>query len=756
MGGGARKVAPDPTSTNRCRTLGAVSDDTFDFAGRDITFAPGDSALLALTRHGIHPAGGGPLCFAGDCPNCLCTVDGISYVRACQTPAEVGVRIEPHPTNGEPPLPAWDTEAKTVAAIHRRADVVVIGGGESGQAARQQAADAGRIVELLDTNDGAEAIAVYPGPIVVARTADGMVNIECDDIVVATGAAEIQPIVPGSRLAGLWTPRAAAHVQAAGIDLGLTVAVGDVSDDAAATVVAPGELVRFEGEERLAAVITMVDGAEVRTEADNAIVGLGIHPRTGLARMANFMDVEVVGDAALEPTVPTCPSSGIACPCSNVTVEQLDDIYERGFTHMELLKRGTLAGTGTCQGSVCTPYLRSFLQDRGQELQPAFTFRPMAKQLTMNEIAAGSHLPALARTSLDSVHRDLGAQMDRMGGWWRPWTYGDTDAEYAAVRERVSLGDVSTLGKMILTGPDAEASLQRLFPTDVSTIKPGRSRYVLMLNERGYVMDDGMIAREHDGTFFLTFTSGGASMAEMWIRDWSASWGHDIRILNQTMSLGAINVTGPLAKELLERATDDDLPPFLGHCNITVAGVPCKVLRVSFTGELSFELHHPVDRSVELWTALMDLGADLGIQPHAIEALFRLRLEKGHIIVGIDTDYDSTPRRLQHEWAVNMKKGDFIGRTAIERTNRLALDKRLVGFRTEGRAPFEGAVVWSGSDYAGWVTSAAFSPTIGAGVALGWLEAVDGEFPASVTIDGLDAEIVSPHFYDPEGARPRA
>lgn len=732
-----------------------MSDDTFDYAGRTVPFEPGDSTLLALTREGIHPAGGGTLCFGGDCPNCLATVDGVSYVRTCQTPAEVGVQIEPHPADGEPPLPAWDTEATTIAALHQQTDVVVIGGGESGQAARDAALADGRQVELLDTNDGAEAIAIYPGPIVVARTAAGMRNIECDDIVVATGAAEIQPVVPGSRLAGLWTPRAAAHVQQAGIDLGTTVAVGNVPAGLAATQ-APGDLVRFDGDHHVTAVITEHDGVEVRTECDNAIVGLGIHPRTGLARMANFMDVEVVGDAALEPTVPTCPSSGIVCPCSNVTVEQLDNIHDRGFTHMELLKRGTLAGTGTCQGSVCTPYLRSFLQDRGHELQPAFTFRPMAKQLTMNEIAAGSHLPALARTALDSVHRDLGAQMDRMGGWWRPWTYGDTDAEYAAVRERVSLGDVSTLGKMIVTGPDAEATLQRLFPTDVSTIKPGRSRYVLLLNERGYVMDDGMIAREHDGTFFLTFTSGGASMAEMWIRDWSASWGHDIRILNQTMSLGAINVTGPRAKELLAKATDDELPAFLGHGNITVAGIPCKVLRVSFTGELSFELHHPADRSVELWSALMELGAEFGIVPHAIEALFRLRLEKGHIIVGIDTDYDSTPRRLQHEWAVNMKKGDFIGRTAIERTNRLELDKLLVGFRTDGRAPFEGAVVWSGSDYAGWVTSAAFSPTLDSGIALGWLEAVDGEFPTAVTIDGLDAEIVPPHFYDPEGARPRA
>jgi sarcosine oxidase subunit alpha len=422
---------------------------------------------------------------------------------------------------------------------------------------------------------------------------------------------------------------------------------------------------------------------------------------------------------------------------------------------MELLKRGTLAGTGTCQGGVCTPYLRSFLQDRGHELQAPFTFRPMARQLTLDELAAGAHLPALSRTALDGVHRSLGAHMDRMGGWWRPWNYGDTDAEYAAVRERVSLGDVSTLGKMIVTGPDAEETLQRLFPTNVATIKPGRSRYVLMLNERGYVMDDGMIAREHDGTFFLTFTSGGASMAEMWIRDWSASWGHDIRILNQTLSLGAINVTGPKAAELLQRATTDELPAFLGHAQINVAGVPCKIFRLSFTGEMSFELHHPAAQSVELWTALMELGADLSIAPHGIEALFRLRLEKGHIIVGMDTDMDASPRRLQHEWAVNMTKGDFIGRTSLLRTNEIPLDRKLVGFETE-RALFDGAVAWSGDTFAGTISSSAWSPTLGKGVALGWLESIDGDFPETVLVDGIEATVVAPHFYDPEGTRARA
>ncbi len=727
---------------------------SFEFQGQSIESSADDSVLLSLLRAGIHPGNGGPLCFAGDCSNCLCTIDDVSYVRACQTPAEAAVAVASH--GGEaPPLPPLDAEAPDVAVDHQSVDVVVIGGGESGQQACADAEVAGRSVACFDATAGHDVVAIYPGPLVLVRTHEGMIEVECHEIVVATGAAEIQPVAPGSDLIGIWTPRAAQTVLDAGLDLGRLVSVGTVPSELGATE-APGTLVRFVGDQAVSAVVTTTQDGEIETACDNVVVNLGMHPRTGLARMANGMNVSIVGDAALEPDVPTCPTSGVVCPCNNVTFEQLDNLHDRGFTHMELLKRGSLAGTGTCQGSVCTPYLRSFLQDRGHELQPPFTARPMARQLTLSEMAAGSHLPTLARTALDGVHRELGARMDRMGGWWRPWTYGDTNAEYAAVRERVSLGDVSTLGKMIVTGPDAEATLQRLFPTNVSTIKPGRSRYVLILDERGYVMDDGMIAREHDDTFFLTFTSGGASMAEMWIRDWSAGWGHDIRILNQTFSLGAINVTGPLAAELLAQATDGELPPFLGHAMLDIAGVRCKVFRLSFTGEMSFELHHSAAESVTLWNALMDLGAEHDIRPHGIEALFRLRLEKGHIIVGQDTDYDASPRRLQHEWAVNMNKGDFIGRTATERTNRIPLDKKLVGIETDADSLVDGAVMWAGSDFVGTVSSSAWSPTLGKGIALAWLEAVDGAFAETVQVDGAEARVVPPHFYDPEGSRARA
>jgi sarcosine oxidase subunit alpha len=346
--------------------------------------------------------------------------------------------------------------------------------------------------------------------------------------------------------------------------------------------------------------------------------------------------------------------------------------------------------------------------------------------------------------------------MDRLGGWWRPWTYGDVDAEYRAVREAVSIGDVGTLGKFFVSGPDAEAALQRIFPTDVSTIRPGRSRYVLMLDERGYVLDDGMILRETEGDrFYVTVTSGGASVAEMWVRDWTAHL--DVRWLNATMSLGAINVTGPRATELMERAGLAGPLPMLRHTHAEIADVPCRVVRLSFTGETSYELHHPFARSPELWRALLDLGADLDIAPHGLDALTRLRLEKGHLIVGQDTDYDSTPRRLDHDWMVNLDSGgDFVGRQAVERTNRIPLDKMLVGLQCVGDAPFEGAVAWrTDGEYAGYVTSSTWSPTLDRGVMLAWIRTVDGEVPETVVIEGREARRVELPFYDPTGARAR-
>jgi len=331
-------------------------------------------------------------------------------------------------------------------------------------------------------------------------------------------------------------------------------------------------------------------------------------------------------------------------------------------------------------------------------------------------------------------------------------------AEYWAVREGVSLGDVSTLGKMVVDGPDSVEALERLYPTTIADIRPGRSRYVLLLNERGHVIDDGMVCRETDTRFVLTFTSGGAANAEMWVRDWIETWGLDVRVLDRTMALAAINVTGPLAGDLLRRVGLDEPPRFLQHRHDHVAGVPCHVMRLSFTGEASYELHHPIDLSVELWRELMIAGRPLGVRPHGLQALFGLRLEKGHVIVGMDTEMDSTPRRIGMDWAVKMDKPDFLGRTALARTAGLPDQRRLFGFTVGGPAPIEGTPIVGGGDVLGHVSSTFASPLFGRSVMLGWLKrgwSPDAP-PTTVEVDGRVAAVAHPPFYDPAGARARA
>jgi glycine cleavage system aminomethyltransferase T len=725
--------------------------------GRPSEFTPGESVLIALLRAGNHPTGGGCLCLAGDCPHCLATVDGVAYVRTCQVAARPGQIVALDHARGYPPLPEETRPGLVVTARTLFCDVVVIGQGVAGRAAAAEAQEAGKGVITLDAAAGQEVIGLYPGPLVVARTDGGMLHVRPrGEIIVATGAAEIQPVAPGNDLAGILTARAATQLAAAGIDLGRVVAVGTPPAGVEAEQVS-GELVRFVGETQVEAVILRDEaGEEQRIPCDTVAVGLGLHPRNALSRMGQGLAVRTVGDAAGETDIPPCPLAGIVCPCSGVSVDDLQSVWERGFHELELVKRATLAGTGTCQGMTCLPHLRSFLADRGETLQPPFTARPVTRQLTIGEVSAGAHHHATPQTALDAEHRQLGARMERVGGWWRPWSYGNFLEEYWAVREAVSLGDVSTLGKLVVAGPDALELLERLYPTKVATIKPGRARYVLLLDDRGYVLDDGLIARDDATRFTLTFTSGGSTTAELWVRDWAESWGLDVRLLNQTLSLGAINVTGPLAKALLARAGLPHPPAYMDHQLATVAGVRCRVFRLSFTGELSYELHHPAEDSVALWRRLWELGGDLGVKPHGIDALLKLRLEKGHIIVGQDTDFDSTPRRIHHEWAVRLDKPDFVGKPAILRTNKIPLDRQLVGLEMTGPAPLEGAVIQHNDEYAGYVTSSFASPVLGKTVLLAWLRLFDNALPERVTIDGRPARRVPTPFYDPEATRARA
>ena len=732
--------------------------------GRPVAFAAGDSVAIALLRSGSSPSGPGTLCLSGDCGNCLAQVDGIAYVRTCQQRALPGLSVQRPAVDGLPPLPTQtgpdvtsSPEGPDIEVLRAHVDVAVIGGGESGAEAAATAEKAGKLVLVLDAEEGDEVVGIYPGPLIVVRTPTLMLHVYPAEIIVATGAAEIHPAVPGNDLEGVVTCRAAQRMHKAGIELGAAVAIGTPPPGVPCIPVA-GQLIRIEGDGRghVRGVVTADDwiGAQTTTPCDTLIVGLGFAPRDVLVRMAGEVPISVVGPAAEAGVLPPTPVGGIVCACNGTTVDDLQAAWDRGFQEIELLKRSSLACLGTCQGAACLPQVRAFIAERTGDVPPPFTARPASRQITLAEAAADTYVDVFRRTPLHDEHLALGGRMDRFGNWWRPWHYGDAVAEYWAVREGVSVGDVSTLGKMVVSGPDAVDFLERLYPCRVADIKPGRSRYTLLLNERGHIMDDGMILRESDTRFVLTFTSGGAANAEMWVRDWAETWRMDVHIMDRTMSLAAINVTGPRARELLQRAGVEDPPAFLGHIHADVAGVPCHLMRLSFTGEASWELHHPVDRSVELWRSLMSLGSDLGIRPHGLKALFGLRLEKGHIIIGMDTELDTTPRRVRMPWATRMDKADFIGKAALERTAKQPDERLLHGFTMEGDAPIEGSPIYVDEGIVGHVSGSWASPLLGKTVMLGWIKHLP--YPDRVQIDGRDAVVTPTPFYDPEGDRARA
>ncbi len=585
-----------------------------------------------------------------------------------------------------------------------------------------------------------------------------MLHVYPAEIVVATGAAEIHPAVPGNDLEGVVTSRAAQRMHTAGIELGAAVAIGTPPPGVPCIPVA-GQLIRIEGDGRGHVRARRHRRRLDRRGDDDSL--RHVDRRAGLRAARRPRADGRRGARSASSDRPPKPRhchrrrvGGIVCACNGTTVDDLQAAWDRGFQEIELLKRSSLACLGTCQGAACLPQVRAFIAERTGDVPPPFTARPASRQITLAEAAADTYVDVFRRTPLHDEHLALGGRMDRFGNWWRPWHYGDAVAEYWAVREGVSVGDVSTLGKMVVSGPDAVDFLERLYPCRVADIKPGRSRYALLLNERGHIMDDGMILRESDTRFVLTFTSGGAANAEMWVRDWAETWRMDVHIMDRTMSLAAINVTGPRARELLQRAGVEDPPAFLGHTHADVAGVPCHLMRLSFTGEASWELHHPVDRSVELWRSLMSLGSDLGIRPHGLKALFGLRLEKGHIIIGMDTELDTTPRRVRMPWATRMDKADFIGKAALERTAKQPDERLLHGFTMDGDAPIEGSPIFVDEAIVGHVSGSWASPLLGKTVMLGWIKHLP--YPDRVRIDGRDAVVTATPFYDPEGDRARA
>ena len=459
----------------------------------------------------------------------------------------------------------------------------------------------------------------------------------------------------------------------------------------------------------------------------------------------------------------------------DVSSKDLVQASKEGFDSIELMKRYTTVTMGPSQGKLETVNAASVLAEaNGVSMAEIGTtvWRPPYAPISLGALAGRIHEP-VRRSALQDWHDAHGASPLLAGQWVRPDHYGDAMAEAANVRTNVGLIDVTPLGKLDLRGPDVSKLLELVYVNKWSKLDVGRVRYGTMVAEDGVVSDDGVTARLGEDHWLMTCTSSGAGavweMLEDWLQTAHPEW--DVHVTAVTGGLTSINVAGPNCRTLLERIVEGvDLSgdgfPYFSVRRGTVAGVAdCIIWRIGFTGELSYELHVPSGHALHVWETLLEQGADLGCAPFGVEAQRILRLEKGHYIVGQDTDGLSKAPTAGLGGLVKLDKPDTIGLPELKAAYERSDLPILVGLQTDDPAivPTEASQLVDGDTarIMGRITSSRMSPNLGRSVCLAQVDPSLAAAGTSVTVllaDGrrVTATVQEHHAHlDPEGARQR-
>jgi sarcosine oxidase subunit alpha len=358
------------------------------------------------------------------------------------------------------------------------------------------------------------------------------------------------------------------------------------------------------------------------------------------------------------------------------------------------------------------------------------------------------------------------------GLWLRPAYYGrEEDAaraiqdEVRAVRTSAGLIDVSTLGGLDIRGPDAAAFIDRMYTWSYEKQPVGRARYTLMTDMAGVVIDDGVACRLAPNHYYVTATTSAVDQVYRAMTWFNVQWKMDVDVANVTAAYSAVNLAGPKARDIVQALESDidfskDAFPYMGVRTGTLAGIPVRVLRVGFVGEAGYEIHCPAGYGEALWDTLMTAGKPHGLKPFGVEAQRILRLEKGHIIVGQDTDGLTNPVEAGMEWALAKKKPFYVGKRSIEMQVAKGISRKLVGFQATGPgpAPKDCHLIIKNGDIIGRVTSVVKSPTLGKVIGLAYLPPDMAETGQrfEIRVDGgvmVAAEVVPTPFYDPDNAR---
>jgi sarcosine oxidase subunit alpha len=458
----------------------------------------------------------------------------------------------------------------------------------------------------------------------------------------------------------------------------------------------------------------------------------------------------------------------------DLQIRDITNAFQEGFDSSELLKRYSTVGMGPSQGkhsNLNALRILARLREEPIDVVGHTTARPMFHPVPLAHLAGRGFHPH-RRTPLHETQEKLGAVWMPAGDWQRPEYYaraGETrrdsiDGEVRSVRTGVGLIDVGTLGKIEAHGAAAGEFLDRVYTGLFSTLKVGMTRYGLLLDESGVIVDDGVIARLGAERFYFTTTTGNSGTLFREFGRLATMWRLPVGLVNLTGHFAAFNLAGPKSRAVLAELTKLDLShaafPYLGVREAEVAGVPCRLMRVGFVGELGYEIHLPAGEAVRVWGALMKAGERYGIRAFGVEAQRVLRLEKGHVIVGQDTDGLTNPLEIAAGWALRMSKPFFTGQRSLRILERQPLRQQLVGFtlRDAGdKQPRESHLVIEGGRIAGRVTSVLHSPTLGRAIGLALVEpaiARQSEFRIRIERgEEITATVASLPFYDAAGER---
>ncbi len=472
---------------------------------------------------------------------------------------------------------------------------------------------------------------------------------------------------------------------------------------------------------------------------------------------------------------------------NDVKVSDVPLAAQEGFESVEHAKRYTTLGMATDQGKLSNINgLATLSNALGSEIPSVgtTTFRPPYTPISMSSIAGvakGDLFQPVRKTPISDWSNANGADNEPVGNWRRPYAYlqGSETVHEAVNREvsntRANLGllDASTLGKLIVKGPDAGKFLDMMYTNMMSNLAVGKCRYGLMCSENGFLIDDGVVARIDEETWLCHTTTGGAERIHGWMEDWLQCewWDWKVYVANVTEQYAQVAVVGPNARKVLEKLggmdVSKDTLPFMQWADGELGGFKVRAYRISFSGELSYEIAVRASEGRAFWDALLEAGAEFGVMPYGTEALHIMRAEKGFIMIGDETDGTVIPQDLNLQWALSKKKDDYLGKRAHEREYMASPDRwKLVGLETtDGSVLADGA--YAKGDHLnankqnavqGRVTSTYYSPTLGKGIAMGLVRHGPDRMGEVLefTSEGADpvyAKIVSPVFYDPDGEK---